>query len=93
MIVVGNTPGDHSPLPRYCCGQASLGLRAGSHWQNYDYELNEIFFTDLDVPKPDLFLEAAGASAAETIGNTIHRMDAVLLEQATRRAARVGRYE
>src|SRR5690606_41726051 len=34
--------------------------------QNYDYELNEIFFRDLEVRKPDHFLEAAGAGAAET---------------------------
>lgn len=48
--------------------------------QNYDYELNEIFFADLDISKPDLFLNAAGSSPAETIGNTIHRMDHVLSE-------------
>ncbi len=48
--------------------------------QNYDYELNEIFFSDLDLPKPNVFLHAAGENAAETIGNTIHLMDAVLVE-------------
>ncbi|MGI9427954.1 MAG: non-hydrolyzing UDP-N-acetylglucosamine 2-epimerase [Bythopirellula sp.] len=48
--------------------------------QNYDYELNEIFFADLELSKPDVFLEAAGRGAAETIGNTIHRMDSVLSE-------------
>ena len=36
--------------------------------QNYDYELNEVFFSDLGIRKPDMFLEAAGATAAETIG-------------------------
>ena len=46
--------------------------------QNYDYELNEIFFQDLAIRKPDHFLSAAGGNAAETIGNTIIRMDAVL---------------
>ncbi len=46
--------------------------------QNYDYELNEIFFKDLDLRKPDYFLEAAGASAAETIGQVIAKSDAVL---------------
>jgi UDP-N-acetylglucosamine 2-epimerase (non-hydrolysing) len=43
--------------------------------QNYDYELNGIFFEDLEIRKPDLFLEAAGKSAAETIGNVIVRSD------------------
>lgn len=46
--------------------------------QNYDYELNEIFFQDLDVRKPDYFLNAAGANAAETIGQIIIAVDAVL---------------
>ena len=46
--------------------------------QNYDYELNEIFFNDLDIRKPDHFLEAAGATAAETIGQVIARADRVL---------------
>lgn len=46
--------------------------------QNYDYELNEIFFTDLELRKPDYFLEAAGANAAETIGQTIMKLDPVL---------------
>ncbi len=46
--------------------------------QNYDYELNEIFFKDLDIRKPDHFLKAAGANAAETIGNTIIKLDPVL---------------
>jgi len=48
--------------------------------QNYDYELNEIFFTDLDIRKPDYFLNAAGSSAAETIGNVIIAVDKVLAE-------------
>jgi len=48
--------------------------------QNYDYELNEIFFRDLDVRKPDHFLEAAGANAAETIGRIIIAVDRVLAE-------------
>lgn len=50
--------------------------------QNYDYELNEIFFNDLEIRKPDHFLNAAGANAAETIGKVIIAVDAVLaLEQ------------
>jgi len=36
--------------------------------QNYDYELNQIFFDDLDIRQPNFFLEAAGSTAAETIG-------------------------
>ncbi len=46
--------------------------------QNYDYELNEIFFNDLEVRKPDHFLNAAGATASETIGQLIIRVDEVL---------------
>lgn len=46
--------------------------------QNYDYELNEIFFKDLSLRKPDYFLEAAGKSAAETIGNVIKSVDEAL---------------
>lgn len=43
--------------------------------QNYDYELNEVFFNDLGIRKPDMFLEAAGATAAETIGQVIIAAD------------------
>ncbi len=46
--------------------------------QNYDYELNGIFFEQLGVAKPQHYLDAAGRNAAETIGNTISRVDAVL---------------
>ena len=46
--------------------------------QNYDYELNQVFFDDLKIRKPDLFLGAAGKSAAETIGQVIISMDEVL---------------
>ncbi|MDT8698621.1 UDP-N-acetylglucosamine 2-epimerase (non-hydrolyzing) [Acinetobacter baumannii] len=48
--------------------------------QNYDYELNEIFFTDLGIRKPDHFLNAAGATGAETIGNVIIAVDKILEE-------------
>ena len=48
--------------------------------QNYDYELNEIFFDDLGIRKPDYFLDAAGATGAETIGNVIIKVDKVLEE-------------
>jgi len=46
--------------------------------QNYDYELNEVFFSDLGIRKPDHFLGAAGATAAETIGQVIIEIDKVL---------------
>lgn len=48
--------------------------------QNYNYELNEIFFQDLGIRKPDYFLNAAGATGAETIGNVIIAVDRVLAE-------------
>ncbi|CAK8722839.1 L-QuiNAc synthase [Candidatus Electrothrix laxa] len=46
--------------------------------QNYDFELNQIFFDDLGIRKPDHFLNAAGRNAAETIGNTISKLDPIL---------------
>jgi len=46
--------------------------------QNYDYELNEIFFNELGIRKPDHFLNAVGESVAQTIGNVIARLDEVL---------------
>jgi UDP-N-acetylglucosamine 2-epimerase len=49
--------------------------------QNHDYELNEIFFKDLEIRKPDHFLEAAGESAAQTIGNVIAKTDDVLAKE------------
>ena len=45
--------------------------------QNYDYELNEIFFNELEIKKPDYFLNAAGENAATTIGNVISKIDKV----------------
>jgi UDP-N-acetylglucosamine 2-epimerase (non-hydrolysing) len=50
--------------------------------QNYDYELNQIFFDDLGIRKPDHFLDAVGGSVAETIGNIISRIDPVLESEA-----------
>lgn len=49
--------------------------------QNYDYELNEIFFRDLEIRKPDYFLSAAGKNAAETIGQVIIEADKVLAKE------------
>ena len=50
--------------------------------QNYDYELNQIFFDDLELRKPDHFLNAAGSNGAETIGNVIIAVDKVLAKEA-----------
>jgi UDP-N-acetylglucosamine 2-epimerase (non-hydrolysing) len=46
--------------------------------QNYDYELNEIFFSEMGIRRPDHFLNAAGENSAETIGNVIARSDAMM---------------
>ena len=48
--------------------------------QNFDYELNEIFFKQLKLRKPDIFLESAGSSSAETIGNVISKIDKTILQ-------------
>jgi UDP-N-acetylglucosamine 2-epimerase (non-hydrolysing) len=48
--------------------------------QNYDYELNQVFFEDLDLRPPDRYLAAAGQTAAETIGNVIIAVDRALAE-------------
>nr|WP_314494037.1 UDP-N-acetylglucosamine 2-epimerase (non-hydrolyzing) [uncultured Chryseobacterium sp.] len=48
--------------------------------QNYDYELNQIFFEDLGLRKPDYFLEAAGKTATETVGNILIKIDPLLEE-------------
>jgi len=46
--------------------------------QNYDYELNQIFFDDLSIRKPDFFLNAAGATATETVGQILIKIDPLL---------------
>lgn len=46
--------------------------------QNYDYELNQVFFEQLELRKPDIFLEAAGLTASDTIGRVISKIDSVL---------------
>ncbi len=88
MTVVGTRPEiirlsrTIEKLDRYC---SHVLVHTG---QNYDYELNEVFFGELGIRSPDAFLEAAGANAAETIGKVIiaadrvieeHRPDALLL--------------
>jgi len=49
--------------------------------QNYDYELNEIFFQQLNIRKPDYFLNAAGTNPAETIANVIVKSDEVMAKE------------
>ena len=49
--------------------------------QNYDYELNQIFFDDLELRMPDHFLDAAGTNGAETIGNVIIAVDKMLAKE------------
>lgn len=61
-------------LDRYC---EHVTVHTG---QNYDYELNEVFFEDLSLRRPDHFLNAAGADAAETIGNVIIATDRLLAQ-------------
>ncbi|EGI2115019.1 UDP-N-acetylglucosamine 2-epimerase (non-hydrolyzing) [Listeria monocytogenes] len=48
--------------------------------QNYDYELNEVFFKDFNLKKPDYFLDAAIGTAVETVGNILIRIDPILEE-------------
>lgn len=49
--------------------------------QNYDYELNEVFFKDLGIKKPDYFLAAAGKTPAATIGQLIEKVDPVMAKE------------
>src|SRR5215212_2880817 len=49
--------------------------------QNYDYELNQVFFDELEIRKPDHYLKAAGATAAETIGAVIAKADVVMAKE------------
>lgn len=50
--------------------------------QNYDYELNQLFFEDLGIRKPDYFLEAVGENAAQTIARVIEKSDEVMAKEA-----------
>lgn len=49
--------------------------------QNYDYELNQIFFDDLGIRKPDFFLDAAGKTATETVGQILIKIDPLLASE------------
>ncbi|MCK9482166.1 MAG: UDP-N-acetylglucosamine 2-epimerase (non-hydrolyzing) [Bacteroidia bacterium] len=80
MTVVGTRP----EIIRLACVLQKLDVsEAIDHTlvhtgQNYDYELNEIFFEDLGLRKPDFFLEAAGKNATETAGQILIKIDPVL---------------
>ena len=80
MTVVGTRPEiirlsrTIAQLDRYC---EHVLVHTG---QNYDYELNEVFFSELGIRTPDHFLNAAGATAAETIGQVIIAADKLLAE-------------
>lgn len=80
MTVVGTRP----EIIRLACVIQKLDIsEAIDHTlvhtgQNYDYELNEIFFEDLGLRKPDFFLEAAGKNATETAGQILIKIDPVL---------------
>lgn len=82
MTVVGTRP-EIIRLSRVLC--ALDASEAVEHiivhtGQNYDYELNQIFFEDLGLRKPDYFLEAAGKTATETVGNILIKIDPLLEE-------------
>ena len=49
--------------------------------QNYDYELNKIFFDDLEIREPNYFLDCAGATGSETIGNVIISIEKILIQE------------
>ena len=61
-----------SKLDKYC--EHTL-IHTG---QNYDYELNEIFFRDLEIRKPNFFLDVAGETAADTIAAVISKADKIM---------------
>jgi UDP-N-acetylglucosamine 2-epimerase len=78
MTIVGTRP-EIIRLSRVLCALDSYTDHVLVHTgQNYDYELNQVFFEDLGLRKPAHFLEAVGGTAAETIGNIIARTDALL---------------
>lgn len=78
MTIVGTRP----ELIKMCCVIERLDNETDHvlvhTGQNYDYELNQVFFDDLGIRRPDHFLNVAGKNTAETIANTITRTDDVL---------------
>lgn len=78
MTVVGTRP-EIIRLSRVMAAlDRSVGHTLVHTGQNYDYELNQIFFDDLSLRKPDYFLGAAGRTGAETVGMVISKVDEVL---------------
>lgn len=81
MTVVGTRP----EIIRLSCVLAALEAHTDHvlvhTGQNYDYELNEVFFAELGIRKPRHFLKAAGGTAAETMGNVISRVDPLLASE------------
>jgi len=77
MIVVGTRP-EVIKLSRVIVEiEKNMKLVLVHTGQNYDYELNQIFFEQLEIRKPDYFLNSVGKSTAETIGNIISKSDEV----------------
>lgn len=82
MTIVGTRP-EIVRLARVMCALDRFTQHILVHTgQNYDYELNQIFFEDMDLRKPDRFLDAGGKTAAETVGNIIARADAAIAEES-----------
>ena len=80
MTIVGTRP-EIIRLSRIIPKLDGLGAHVLVHTgQNFDYELNQVFFEDLEIRKPDCFLQAAGTTSAETIGLVIAKTDVVLRE-------------
>jgi UDP-N-acetylglucosamine 2-epimerase (non-hydrolysing) len=77
-IVVGTRPEIIRLSRVIAAADAYFDLTLVHTGQNYDYELNEIFFQEMEIRRPDVFLDAAGKTAAETIGNTIAKFDQFL---------------
>ncbi|TVT47075.1 MAG: UDP-N-acetylglucosamine 2-epimerase (non-hydrolyzing) [Denitromonas halophila] len=82
MTVVGTRPEIIRLSRVMCCLDRHTDHVLVHTGQNYDYELNQIFFDDLGLRKPDHFLDAVGVSTAETIGNVIARVDPVMASEA-----------
>ena len=83
MTVIGTRPEiiRLSAVIQKLDGQSTIEHILVHTGQNYDYELNEVFFKDLDLRKPDYFLNAASGSPVETIGNILVKIDPILVSE------------
>ena len=82
VTIVGTRP-EIIRLSRVICqlrDSKSIELTLVHTGQNYDYNLNQVFFDELGLPKPDYFLESAGKSASETIGNILIKVEPIFEE-------------